>query len=280
MKRPLRVSPSVTVLPCALIVTLRAAAGRRAGDGAGRQAAGHGLHRGSDVGGGARPRRGRHDDGHHRHGGHRAERPAHGGRRAQVRHGVRRRQDRARARQDARRAGHHLRAGRQLGESRRPHGQAGHDHAARGSLRRAARRRRPQPEVGRLQDDPLPRRIRRQLNGMRTAVDAAERAVRTDGSAKAFWIDDYYTKSHNDQNAYITKTMGIPANEIGGHANLLDTSEMMFVNPKHVRTEQASRRAAATRTAASAAIRRSRRRRSARSSFRSKWTTRWRRFKG
>jgi creatinine amidohydrolase/Fe(II)-dependent formamide hydrolase-like protein len=55
------------------------------------------------------------------------------------------------------------------------------------------------------------------------------------GSARAFWVDDYYTKSHADQNAYITKTMGIPANEIGGHANLLDTSEMLFVNPKHVR---------------------------------------------
>jgi creatinine amidohydrolase/Fe(II)-dependent formamide hydrolase-like protein len=29
--------------------------------------------------------------------------------------------------------------------------------------------------------------------------------------------------------------MGIPANEIGGHANLLDTSELLFVNPKHIR---------------------------------------------
>jgi creatinine amidohydrolase/Fe(II)-dependent formamide hydrolase-like protein len=55
------------------------------------------------------------------------------------------------------------------------------------------------------------------------------------GEARAFTIPDYYTKSHNEQNAHITKTMGIPANEIGGHANLLDTSEMLFVNPKHVR---------------------------------------------
>ena len=35
-----------------------------------------------------------------------------------------------RTRQDARRAGHHVRAGGQLGESRRPHGQARHDYAA------------------------------------------------------------------------------------------------------------------------------------------------------
>jgi len=69
--------------------------------------------------------------------------------------------------------------------------------------------------------------------GMRNA--ATQLTELWKGEARAFWIGDYYTKSHNEQNAYITKTMGIPANEIGGHANLLDTSEMLFVNPKHVR---------------------------------------------
>ena len=58
------------------------------------------------------------------------------------------------------------------------------------------------------------------------------------GEAKAFWVDDYYTKSHADQNAYITKKLGIPADQIGGHANILDTSEMLFVNAKHVRTNK------------------------------------------
>jgi creatinine amidohydrolase/Fe(II)-dependent formamide hydrolase-like protein len=70
--------------------------------------------------------------------------------------------------------------------------------------------------------------------GMRTAA-ARLNELWKDGSAKAFWIDDYYTKSHADQNAWITRNMGIPAEEIGGHANLLDTSEMLFVNPRHVR---------------------------------------------
>ena len=54
-------------------------------------------------------------------------------------------------------------------------------------------------------------------------------------TAKAYWIGDYYAKSHADQNAYVTKTLGIPADQIGGHANILDTSEMLFVNPAHVR---------------------------------------------
>src|SRR5687768_5892826 len=73
-------------------------------------------------------------------------------------------------------------------------------------------------------------------SGMRTAATRLNELFK--GSARAFWIDDYYTKSHADQNAYITKTMGIPADQIGGHANLLDTSEMLFVNPKHVRMKK------------------------------------------
>jgi creatinine amidohydrolase/Fe(II)-dependent formamide hydrolase-like protein len=70
-------------------------------------------------------------------------------------------------------------------------------------------------------------------SGMRTA--AARLNELFGDAAKAFWIDDYYTKSHADQERYVTEKLGIPANQIGGHANILDTSEMLFVNPKHVR---------------------------------------------
>ena len=69
--------------------------------------------------------------------------------------------------------------------------------------------------------------------GMRTAALRLNEMWK--GAAKAYWVDDYYTKSHSDQNAYVTKTLGVPADKIGGHANILDTSEMMFVNAKHVR---------------------------------------------
>ncbi len=72
--------------------------------------------------------------------------------------------------------------------------------------------------------------------GMRTAATRLNELWK--GEARAFWADDYYTKSHTDQNKYITDTMGIPADQIGGHANLLDTSEMLFVNPKHVRAKK------------------------------------------
>ncbi len=69
--------------------------------------------------------------------------------------------------------------------------------------------------------------------GMRTA--AAKLNELWKGEAKAFWVDDYYTKSHADQRTYITSKLGIPADQIGGHANIQDTSEMLFVNAKHVR---------------------------------------------
>ena len=58
------------------------------------------------------------------------------------------------------------------------------------------------------------------------------------GAATAYWVDDYYTKSHADQNKWITANMKIPEDQIGGHANLLDTSELLFVAPKHIRRDR------------------------------------------
>src|SRR5262245_27553414 len=69
--------------------------------------------------------------------------------------------------------------------------------------------------------------------GMRTAVARLDELWK--GEARAFWVDDYYTKSHADQNKYVAANVGIAENEIGNHANILDTSEMLFVNPKHIR---------------------------------------------
>ena len=76
-------------------------------------------------------------------------------------------------------------------------------------------------------------------NGMRMAADKLNELWKgSDG--KAWWIDDYYTKGHADQNKWVTEKIGIPANEIGGHANILDTSELLFVNPKHIRRNRLS----------------------------------------
>jgi creatinine amidohydrolase len=73
-------------------------------------------------------------------------------------------------------------------------------------------------------------------NGLRQAAERLNELWK--GEAKAYWVDDYYTKSHADQNAWITANLKIPADQIGGHANLLDTSELLFVAPQHVRRDR------------------------------------------
>ena len=148
------------------------------------------------------------------------------------------RQNRARARQDARRAGRHLRARRQLGAPGRTHGQARHDHAAGGSLRRVARQRRPQPEGRRIHDDPVPRRVRRQPHA---ACARRPRGSTSCGRTARGHSGSTTTTPSRTPIRTITsrKTLGIPADQIGGHANILDTSELLFVNPKHVRMNEA-----------------------------------------
>jgi creatinine amidohydrolase len=71
-------------------------------------------------------------------------------------------------------------------------------------------------------------------NGMRTAADRLNELWKG-SDTRAFWIDDYYTKGHADQNKWVTEHVGIPADQIGNHANILDTSELLFVNAKHIR---------------------------------------------
>src|SRR5918993_1115250 len=73
-------------------------------------------------------------------------------------------------------------------------------------------------------------------NGMRAAATQLNELWK--GEATAHWVDDYYTKSHADQNTWITANMKIPEDQIGGHANLLDTSELLFVAPKHIRRDR------------------------------------------
>src|SRR3954447_6343972 len=54
-------------------------------------------------------------------------------------------------------------------------------------------------------------------NGMRMASDRLNELWKG-SDAKAWWIDDYYTKGHADQNKWITAHVGIPGDQIGGHA--------------------------------------------------------------
>lgn len=74
-------------------------------------------------------------------------------------------------------------------------------------------------------------------NGMRLAAERLNELWKGTG-ATAYWVDDYYTKAHADQRAWITANLKIPADRIGGHANIQDTSELLFVAPQHVRRDR------------------------------------------
>jgi creatinine amidohydrolase len=51
-------------------------------------------------------------------------------------------------------------------------------------------------------------------------------------------ITDYYGKSGDDATAYITRELGIPQDQIGSHAGISDTSQLMFVNPLYIRSDR------------------------------------------
>ena len=55
------------------------------------------------------------------------------------------------------------------------------------------------------------------------------------GAATAYWVDDYYTKAHAEQNTWAAKFLKVADDQVGNHANILDTSELLFVAPKHIR---------------------------------------------
>lgn len=72
--------------------------------------------------------------------------------------------------------------------------------------------------------------------GMRTAAEKLN--ALWGGSATAYWVDDYYTKAHREQEAWAAKFLGVPPNQVGNHANILDTSELLFVAPQHIRADR------------------------------------------
>lgn len=57
--------------------------------------------------------------------------------------------------------------------------------------------------------------------------------------ARAHFIGDYYAKSNDEIRRYM-RARGFTDAQIGRHAGLLDTSQMLFVNPNHVRMDVAA----------------------------------------
>jgi creatinine amidohydrolase/Fe(II)-dependent formamide hydrolase-like protein len=74
-------------------------------------------------------------------------------------------------------------------------------------------------------------------SGMQTAMETLNREWAGTG-ARAHLAEDYYRKSSADARRYITEDLGIPADDIGGHAGITDTSQMWFVNEHHIRQDK------------------------------------------
>ena len=72
--------------------------------------------------------------------------------------------------------------------------------------------------------------------GMRTAAEKLNALWA--GAATAYWVDDYYTKAHAEQNTWAAKYLKVADDQVGNHANILDTSELLFVAPKHIRKDR------------------------------------------
>ncbi len=73
-------------------------------------------------------------------------------------------------------------------------------------------------------------------NGMKVAADQLNAAFAS-GGGRALFIGDYYTKSSTDIRAYLSG-LGHTLESIGSHAGMVDTSELLFVNPALVRAER------------------------------------------
>jgi len=76
--------------------------------------------------------------------------------------------------------------------------------------------------------------------GMKAVADElnADSAFKASG-VRLHFIGDYYAKAHAEQNNWLADTLKImPRAEIGSHANIMDTSELMYVHPELVKTDR------------------------------------------
>jgi creatinine amidohydrolase/Fe(II)-dependent formamide hydrolase-like protein len=74
-------------------------------------------------------------------------------------------------------------------------------------------------------------------DGMREVAGKLNEEWKGTGS-RAHYIGDYYTKSSADTRRYLVEKLGIAEADVGGHAGIVDTSELMAVNPTLVRMEK------------------------------------------
>jgi creatinine amidohydrolase len=74
-------------------------------------------------------------------------------------------------------------------------------------------------------------------NGMKAVAEKLTAQWAADG-VKVLHIPDYYEKAGDVNDQYLSKTLGIPLDQLGGHANTSDTSQLMYIRPDLVRVDK------------------------------------------
>lgn len=74
-------------------------------------------------------------------------------------------------------------------------------------------------------------------NGMKAAAEQLNAAFAANGGGRALFIGDYYTKASADIRTYLGG-LGFSTEAIGSHAGMVDTSELLYVNPALVRKDR------------------------------------------
>ena len=73
--------------------------------------------------------------------------------------------------------------------------------------------------------------------GMKLVADKLTAAWASDG-VKVLHIPDYYEKAGDQIDAYISRELRIPRDQVGGHAYVSDTSQLMAIAPHLVRADK------------------------------------------
>lgn len=74
--------------------------------------------------------------------------------------------------------------------------------------------------------------------GMQAVATKLNEEWKTTG-VRVHFIGDYYTKGHAAAEAWVADTAKLmPKDSIGSHANIMDTSELMFIHPELVKKER------------------------------------------
>ncbi len=76
--------------------------------------------------------------------------------------------------------------------------------------------------------------------GMSAVTDQLNQEL-ADTGTRAHFIGDYYSKSSDDIRSYLHER-GFVDDQIGSHAGMVGTSQLLFVNPNHVRMDVAAPR--------------------------------------